>query len=355
MIASNLYKQIDFSNERSFLRSASIVSFFIHVLIIGTAVYGLPKFGRQLPPDLTIISFEMLKVVEETNLEEQKPLNQQKVQKDNEINDIQKIKTEGVKTEENKTFETPSKKPVVVSKKILPSEKPSIPVSPSEKPAMLVSPVQKPKVIEDKNVLSEKPENALSVSSIKKPISKPQIQKEKAKANKNRTNPNALTSVLKTLEKIKETQAQKKIEEVKKNQKEEIEKQKRKNELETMKNLVTSAVSSKPKNLLKPFGVSEIDLLKRHIANFWTPPIGAAGAENLIVDIFMEFNKEGYVLKAQWVNKGLNANNSFYKAAANAAIRAVKDAEPMPLPSSKFSEWKTLIFRFDPATMFGNY
>ena len=32
-------------------------------------MYGLPKFGRQLPPDLTIISFEMLKVVEETNLE----------------------------------------------------------------------------------------------------------------------------------------------------------------------------------------------------------------------------------------------------------------------------------------------
>ena len=156
MIASNSYKQIDFIDERSFLRSASIVSFFIHVLIIGTAVYGLPKFGRQLPPDLTIISFEMLKVVEETNLEEQKPLNQEKVQKDNEIDDIQKLKTEDVKIEENKLFETPSKKPVVVNKKILPSEKPSIPVSPSEKPAMPVSPVQKPKVIKDKNVPSEK-------------------------------------------------------------------------------------------------------------------------------------------------------------------------------------------------------
>ena len=353
MIASNLFKQIDFIDEGSLVRSASVLSLFIHILIIGVAMYGLPKFGRQLPPDLTIVSFEMLKVVEDTNLEEQKPLNKEKVQKDDEIKDISK-KTEEVTHKKNKLLETPSKKSVVVSKKILPSEKPSIPVSPSEKPVMPVSPVQKPKVIKDKNVPSEKPENPLSLSNIKKPISKPQIQKEKAKANKNKTNPNALTSVLKTLEKIKETQAQKKIEEVK-NQKEKIEKEKRKNELETMKNLVASAVSSKPKNLLKPFGVSEIDLLKRHIANFWTPPIGAAGAENLIVDIFMEFNNQGYVLKAQWVNKGLNANNSFYKAAANAAIRAVKDAEPMPLPSSKFSEWKTLIFRFDPATMFGNY
>ena len=96
-------------------------------------------------------------------------------------------------------------------------------------------------------------------------------------------------------------------------------------------------------------------MLKKHISNFWTPPIGAAGAENLIVDIFMEFNKEGYVLKAEWVNRGMNSNNSFYKAAANAAIRAVKDAEPMPLPVSKFKEWRTLTFRFDPATMFGGY
>ncbi len=346
MIADTLYKQTIFFDERPLVRSASVLSFFIHILIIGVAMYGLPKFGRQLPPDLTIISFEMLKVVEETNIEEQEKINQEKIHKDKKNNDIQKIKKEDVINEiTKKPLKIPLKKPVVTNKKILPSEKPAMPVSP----------IEKPKVIPENNLPSEKPENPLSVSNVKKPISKPQIQKEKVKVNKSKTNPNALTSVLKTLEKIKENQTQKKIEEIEKNKKEEIEKQKRKNELEAMKNLVANAISSKPKNLLKPFGVSEIDLLKRHIANFWTPPIGAAGAENLIVDIFMEFNKEGYVLKAQWVNKGLNANNSFYKAAANAAIRAVKDAEPMPLPSSKFSEWKTLIFRFDPATMFGNY
>ena len=182
---------------------------------------------------------------------------------------------------------------------------------------------------------------------------KPQIQKEKIK--KNKTNPNALTSVLKTLEKVKETQKQKQIAEIEKNKKEVAVKKKRKDELESMKNLVANAISSKPKNLIKPIGISEIDMLKKHISNFWTPPIGAAGAENLIVDIFMEFNKEGYVLKAEWVNRGMNSNNSFYKAAANAAIRAVKDAEPMPLPASKFQEWRTLTFRFDPATMFGGY
>ena len=235
----------------------------------------------------------------------------------------------------------------------VPSKKPSIPMSPSKKPSIPISPIQKPKTITKQDQPIQKPESNKQIINIQKPIMKPQIQKEKIK--KNKTNPNALTSVLKTLEKVKETQKQKQIAENEKNKKEVAVKKKRKDELESMKNLVANAISSKPKNLIKPIGVSEIDILKKHISNFWTPPIGAAGAENLIVDIFMEFNKEGYVLKAEWVNRGMNSNNSFYKAAANAAIRAVKDAEPMPLPVSKFKEWRTLTFRFDPATMFGGY
>ena len=41
-------------------------------------MYGFPKFGRQLPPDLTRISFEMLKVVEETNLEIKEDIKEKK-------------------------------------------------------------------------------------------------------------------------------------------------------------------------------------------------------------------------------------------------------------------------------------
>ena len=69
MIANTLNNQLLYSEGKSMIRSASVISFSIHILIIGIAMFGLPKFGRQLPPDLTIISFEMLKVIEETNLE----------------------------------------------------------------------------------------------------------------------------------------------------------------------------------------------------------------------------------------------------------------------------------------------
>ena len=345
MIADTVNYQNLIHRSESLIRPASMVSFLTHIIIIGIAVYGLPNFGRKLPPDLTVISFELLKVVEETNLDLAVKINPEK--------NIE-IKENVAKQDEN-TFDEPKKQitPSRQSEEINPpSQKSDILISPSKKPSIPISPIQKPKTITKQEQPIQKPESNKQIINIQKPIMKPQIQKEKIK---NKTNPNALTSVLKTLEKVKETQKQKQIAEIEKNKKEVAFKKKRKDELESMKNLVANAISSKPKNLIKPIGISEIDMLKKHISNFWTPPIGAAGAENLIVDIFMEFNKEGYVLKAEWVNRGMNSNNSFYKAAANAAIRAVKDAEPMPLPVSKFKEWRTLTFRFDPATMFGGY
>ena len=347
MIANTFNNQLLYSEGKFMIRSASLISFSIHILIIGIAMYGLPNFGRQLPPDLTIISFEMLKVVEETNLEIKEAIQKKETSKEIETNDEDR--------NEKKEIVSPTVKPKVLDKIVVPVEKPSVPVSPKGKPNIPVSPAEKPAVVSEKTKPIQKPKILSKVSNIKKPITKPQIQKEKIKAIKNKTNPNALTSVLKTLEKIKETQKQNKIEEIKKIKEEKIEKQKRKDEFAAMKNIVSNAMSSKPKNLLKPFGVSEIDILKKHISEYWSPPIGASGAENLIVDIFMEFNKKGFILKAEWVNKGFNANNSFYKAAANAAIRAVKDAEPMPLPISKFSQWKTLTLRFDPKKMFGGF
>ena len=344
MIANTENYQNIMHASDSLVRSASVFSFLTHILIICIAVYGLPNFGRNLPPDLTVISFELLKVVEETNLDFAD-------QKNSEKEDIKKIEKKAEKNvKETKKQITPQK---LVKQVNSPSEKPSIPVSPSEKPSIPILPSEKPKKNIEKETPIKKPKINKKIANIQKPIMKPQIQKEKIK--KNKTNPNALTSVLKTLEKVKETQKQKQIAEIEKTKKEFAEKKKRKDELATIKNLVTDAISSKPKNLIKPFGISEIDVLKQHISNYWTPPVGAAGAENLIVDILMEFNKQGYVLKAEWVNQGMNANNSFYVAAANAAIRAVMDAQPMPLPASKFNEWKTLTFRFDPAKMFGGY
>ena len=95
--------------------------------------------------------------------------------------------------------------------------------------------------------------------------------------------------------------------------------------------------------------------LNLHLRQFWNPPIGAAGAENLIVDIFVELDSRGNVLIVKWVNRGMNGNNSFYIAAANAAIRAVQEAAPLPLPKEKYDEWRKMTLVFNPKIMFGGY
>ena len=211
MIADTInYKNLIHRSE-SLIRPASMVSFLTHIIIIGIAVYGLPNFGRKLPPDLTVISFELLKVVEETNLDLAGKINLEKnieikenVAKQDEIT-VEKPKKQITPSRQSEEINPPSQKSDIL---ISPSKKPSIPISPSKKPIIPISPTQKPKTITKQEQPTQKPESNKQIINIQKPIMKPQIQKEKNK--KNKTNPNALTSVLKTLEKVKETQKQNK-------------------------------------------------------------------------------------------------------------------------------------------------
>ena len=260
MIADTINYQNLIHRSESFIRPASMISFLTHIIIIGIAFYGLPNFGRKLPPDLTVISFELLKVVEETNLDLAVKINPEKniEIKENEAKQDEKTfddpKKQITPSRQSEELNSPSQKSDIL---ISPSEKPIIPISPSEKPSIPISPIQKPKKITKQEQPIQKPKSNKQITNIQKPIMKPQIQKEKIK--KNKTNPNALTSVLKTLEKVKETQKQKQIAKNEKNKKEVAVKKKRKVELESMKNLVANAISSKPKNLIKPIGISEIE------------------------------------------------------------------------------------------------
>ena len=168
----------------SLIRPASIVSFFAHIIIIAIAVYGLPNFGRKLPPDLTVISFELLKVVEETNLDLAVKINPEKniEIKENEAKQDEKTFDEPIKQitplRQSEKINPPSQKSDIP---ISPSKKPSIPISPSKKPSIPISPTQKPKTITKQEQPIQKPESNKQNINIQKPIMKPQIQKEKIK------------------------------------------------------------------------------------------------------------------------------------------------------------------------------
>ena len=87
----------------------------------------------------------------------------------------------------------------------------------------------------------------------------------------------------------------------------------------------------------------------------WQIPIGAPNPEVYVVELLVELNRKGYIVKIEWVNRGLNAKNSFSIIAANNAIRGLKDAEkqlgPINIPPELYSQWKSNTYRFDPSKL----
>lgn len=101
--------------------------------------------------------------------------------------------------------------------------------------------------------------------------------------------------------------------------------------------------------------VSEEDSLRRHIEPCWNVQIGARNPEELAVLIRLYINRDGTVRKAEVVDKIRMGSDRFYRAAAEAAMRAVlnKRCQPLPIPPGKYEQLKVFTYNFDPSKMVG--
>ena len=101
--------------------------------------------------------------------------------------------------------------------------------------------------------------------------------------------------------------------------------------------------------------LSEEDALSRHIEPCWNVQIGARNPEELTVDIRLYMNRDGTVRRAEVVDKGKMSSDRFYRAAAEAAMRAVLNerCQPLPIPPKKYEQLKSFVYRFDPSKMVG--
>jgi outer membrane biosynthesis protein TonB len=99
--------------------------------------------------------------------------------------------------------------------------------------------------------------------------------------------------------------------------------------------------------------ITEEDALRRQISSCWNMPIGARDAQNLIVEIVIDVNPDRTVQHAEIVDQSRAASDSFYRAAAEAALRALKNPKctPLELPVDKYEQWKRIDFTFDPRDM----
>lgn len=351
-----------------------LISIGLHALFAVIAVFGLPMLGRDLPEEMPIVRLEIVRTVPETNV-------------------IEGDKVSTAKEEQKAT----------VSKKPPPPPPPPPPPRPAAaKPAPPPPPPPEPETPapapdEAAEILPDKPQQKLAkvdlpkkkpkkkpvakVTPKPKPTPKPQSKPKKkpapsaqsaAKPVKRPTpkpaNParaakdseavaNQLNKLVKDRKKREQAasgvlqnlaQAQMAADDAEKARKTQERKEAADTVNKTLSAVAGNAVKAPPKKSLAPVGLDDIARIQQHVSKCWQPPLGAAGNDTLIVDIFVSVNESGDVLKAVIEDKLRFNLDSYFKASAIAAQRAIVDCSPLPIPPEKYDQLKEFTFEFNP-------
>ena len=92
----------------------------------------------------------------------------------------------------------------------------------------------------------------------------------------------------------------------------------------------------------------EKDALIRQLEACWSPPAGAMEAEQLAVEVRVALDPDGSVREARAIDRSRMSRDAFYRAAAEAAERAVLRCSPLRVPPGKASIWSNMVINFDP-------
>jgi len=109
-----------------------------------------------------------------------------------------------------------------------------------------------------------------------------------------------------------------------------------------------------PAPLGSQMSMSEMDALRQQLAQCWRVLPGARDAATLIVDIEVTVGMDKRVQDARFVDQLRYNSDSFYRAAADSAMAALRSpmCTPLMLPDNKYDQWKNMTVRFDPKEMF---
>ncbi len=101
-----------------------------------------------------------------------------------------------------------------------------------------------------------------------------------------------------------------------------------------------------------PLSLSEIDAIVQQISRCWSVPAGARDAGTMAVRLRISLKRDGTVSRVVIVEQARYRQDVFYRAAADAARRAVLTCSPLKnLPADKYSRWHELELNFDPKEM----
>ncbi len=95
---------------------------------------------------------------------------------------------------------------------------------------------------------------------------------------------------------------------------------------------------------------TQIDLVRQKIKKCWHYHTNLTDTDSLIVNIRLELNQSGKIIKAEIMDKD-RMSDPAYRTAAENALRAVNDPEcnTLPLPKEHYKEWKIIEMSFDPS------
>lgn len=95
--------------------------------------------------------------------------------------------------------------------------------------------------------------------------------------------------------------------------------------------------------------MSEIDAIRHRIEQCWNIPAGARDADKLVVSIRIWVNPDGTVRDARILDQS-RMGETFYRTAAESALRAVLNprCSPLPIPPKKYDQFKEMVLDFNP-------
>lgn len=96
-----------------------------------------------------------------------------------------------------------------------------------------------------------------------------------------------------------------------------------------------------------------INAMKRQVGACWSFPAGAVQPEDLVVWIDIQLRPDGNLTGAPQIEEQSRMGEPYFRAAAEAAVRAINRCQPYELPAEHFDAWREMRLSFDPRHMVG--
>jgi len=90
-------------------------------------------------------------------------------------------------------------------------------------------------------------------------------------------------------------------------------------------------------------------VIQGHLRSCWRLPGAGGGSETPVVTLRWRLNPDGSLDGEPQVERP--RSDPMFRIAAEAAVRAVRQCSPFPLPADKYGFWKTITWDFDPSQM----